>query len=89
MRYEKQIRKNEKIEMELIESRKKLQNLTESYDHLQAVVTSLMHESRRFSSELGLYSEELCKKAGASNDKQTKDLADYSGPQFLDNKLRW
>ena len=86
MRYEKQIRKNEKIEMELIESRKKLQNLTESYDHLQAVVTSLMHESRRFSSELGLYSEELCKKAKEFSAFLTPPQGraeDRAGPQIL------
>lgn len=87
MRYDKQKRRAEKTEKELVasgeklkklldESRVDLQKLNLSHTHLQSVVESLMHESRRFSSAISSYAEELGRKSAEITDSRIKDLAD-------------
>ncbi|KIO48681.1 hypothetical protein [Nitrosospira sp. NpAV] len=59
MKYETENKRQAKLKAELKDAQNELQNLVEENNKLKTVFESLMHESRRFSSDIADYSEAL------------------------------
>lgn len=76
MRYDKNIRKVEKVSSELQRARDDLDALKRKHEHLNLVVEGLMHEARRFSGELSAGAEELSRHLNGAADARAKDLAE-------------
>ena len=76
IRYDKKIRQEQKHEEALTQWRLKYERLSKEHSHLQSVVQSLMHESRRFSAEIAANADELSRFANGSGNGRISELAD-------------
>lgn len=75
MRYDKIIKKNNKITDELDNIKKELEQLKKQNDVLSSALDGTMHEVRRFSGELSDYAEKISRLTTGQNGK-IKDLSD-------------
>lgn len=76
MKYDKKIRQEHKLEQALVSLRSKHEGTLRDYLHLQSVVQSLMHESRRFSAEIAASVDELSKIATGNANSRISELSD-------------
>jgi predicted nucleic acid-binding Zn-ribbon protein len=75
VRYDKIIKKNNKITDELDNIKKELEQLKKQNDVLSSALDGTMHEVRRFSGELSDYAEKISRLTTGQNGK-IKDLSD-------------
>lgn len=76
MRYDKENKRLEKLNNELLKVKSEYERLIQVHQRLQSILESLMHETRRFSADISTNAEVLSKKLVSSTDTKTRDISE-------------